>query len=259
MMMRIIVDRSHGCCCDNKRITFNAAPTLPHRHKQQNASASDSFVRRYSNLWRAFVEHWLVVEQRGLVWPHEATRHGMSSKLGNSSIKWLSVEERRQRAQNDGYAQLPPPLSTFSSPLSPSSTNELKQGGSHGSSPRKYFLLTYESLVREPEVAVLGVLAWAKSAALLAGSSSSVGADGLRATKEAREAQSSLMDRARKCTSYGNVIQRAARASRSNEQLGGASLPSREFGFEYRDQRWWRVISDHSAPYYFGIYQSGSR
>ena len=134
-----------------------------------------------------------------------------------------------------------------------------------------YFLLRYETLVKDPTGVVLKLLEWAKPAVVLSGATSASLDRRVPGTTapEAIATQSALLDRAKRCTNYGNVVGRIAKTHRTQPGLGTrfrvgnwvagaqASLPSSIA--KEQDQNApkqlmaRRIVFDHTQPYFCAL------
>lgn len=152
----------------------------------------DSFIRRYSHMWRAFVEHW-VIDDIGSFW---------SARFSISSQKELFEEGPR----------------VFK-----------------GSNTR-YFIIKYDTLMHSPIETAMKVLQWSKEVIFL---------DGLQRT------QLKLIERAGRCSNYGNVVGRMASSMKVIPP--GLGMRFKADANEPLNSSQWlrrRLVLDHTLPYF---------
>jgi hypothetical protein len=120
--------------------------------KARNESDWDPFLRRYSHMWRGFVEHWLLAERCvgvGTCGPRVA----FLSLCFNDAVRSLCA--------------LSGPLwEVRSLPLDPRLMEEgpREVASADGRPRQRYFVVRSESLVKDPAQVALQVLRWAQGA-----------------------------------------------------------------------------------------------
>ena len=99
------------------------------------------------------------------------------------------------------------------------------------------------------------VIEWSKAVAVLAGSNKEEG----EISKDAEAARTALLDRARKCTNYGNVVGRIARTHKvqpgfgSRFRLNATSDPDDRNSAGALQLARRRVVFDHTSPYFCAL------
>eukprot|EP00615_Pteridomonas_danica_P004925 CAMPEP_0114334836 /NCGR_PEP_ID=MMETSP0101-20121206/4649_1 /TAXON_ID=38822 ORGANISM="Pteridomonas danica, Strain PT" /NCGR_SAMPLE_ID=MMETSP0101 /ASSEMBLY_ACC=CAM_ASM_000211 /LENGTH=239 /DNA_ID=CAMNT_0001466245 /DNA_START=209 /DNA_END=928 /DNA_ORIENTATION=- len=154
----------------------------PPSSKFRNETEWDPFLRKYSHMWRSFVEHWLLDEEANTIPLWASRSDGVKQHLFTEGPLREPLSDEGEEGEED----------------------KGEEGNHHKGSeiikevktPKiNYFLVKYESLVKRPNEIALEILDWSKEVVTLN-----------------KKSEQLLMHRAEKCGNFGNVVGRMAKS-----------------------------------------------